>query len=756
MNLDTTSRKSPESNGDIVPVDQKVITRTTSIAITVVVAALCFAFSATTIMAGDPARSSGPNDLSDLSLEQLVNVEVSSAAGLTQIDSRHMPVDLTELDTRDIQQSGARDLDHLLEIYVPNAQFILHHTPIPDLGFRGIISDRDDKYLYQVNGLTMNNQMVQGAANERELPLLMDIHSVSVVTGPASATHGAGALSGLIDVETYNGLTFQGADLTLRQGVINEYTSAEVRYGYKFSDTSGLFLYYGVADVQGAPSTYYIGHSFAAKNGLPPNVDGDPVSGPVPNLDASAFDALWHKAHLSYVNGPLEIWGRFVQDGEEAPPSRSIYRNTIPSSATLGEWLEGREILNQQYTAAARFKKELSPAWNLELLQSDDLWEFKDQRAGTSILGSSPRPTRLAYENQAFSRAIAVWTPNDAHSLAFGTEYSHMWFHDPPYSDSLDIAPVVAKRDWQTDTISFLAEHQWRITDKWTTFLSYRIDKNTYSDWMQSPRGTVVFTPTERDTFKAMAGESVRTSAAEELWSEWERNHTIPSPETLLSYELSYDRKLSDHWSAGVNSFYEDYHAIGYSTTLYHTTSLGHFQIAGGEILITYTNRGTRLMLSEGVAKLVDARLPKGLTAGGQGITAEPYGFGHDLAEWSPFITKLALLQDIGKKWTASSSVVYYYGFPGAQDYANYNNSLGTPLSGLPYSDPKYTTPYGPNLYVNLGLEFRPSENWTIRMDGYNLAALADTRLSKRNYYFRFSEFSVEPASFTVSARYRF
>jgi hypothetical protein len=41
-------------------------------------------------------------------------------------------------------------------------------------------------------------------------------------------------------------------------------------------------------------------------------------------------------------------------------------------------------------------------------------------------------------------------------------------------------------------------------------------------------------------------------------------------------------------------------------------------------------------------------------------------------------------------------------------------------------------------------------------MDGYNLAALADTRLSKRNYYFRLSEYSVEPASFTVSARYRF
>jgi len=753
---ETISRKSSEDDRDSTSVARGRFTWTISILTSAAVAVLLFSSIACPTKAAEPARSSTSNDWSNLSLDQLVNVEVTSAAGLTQIDPRKVPVDLTSLDARDVEQSGARDLDHLLEIYVPNAQFLLHHTPLPDLGFRGIISDTDDKYLYQVNGVTLNNRMVQGAANERELPLLMDIHNVDVVEGPASATHGAGALAGVIDVETYNGLTFQGADLTLRQGVGNEYTSAEARYGHKFSDTSGLFLYYGVADVVGAPNTYYIGHSFAAKNGLPPNVAGDPVSGPIPNLDAPAFGDLWHKAHLSYVNGPLEIWGRFVQDGEATPPTRSIYRNTIPSGVALDDWTMGREILNQQYTLTASFKKELSPSWNLQLLQSDDYWAFKDQRAGTSIFGSSPRPTRLADENQAFSRAIAVWTPTDAQSLAFGMEYSHMWFHDPPYSDALDVAPVVSNRDWQTDTISFLAEHQWRINSQWTTFLSYRTDKNTYSGWLQSPRATVVFTPNDRDTFKAMAGQSVRQSSAEALWAQWENNGTIPKPETLRSYELAYDRKLSDHWNVGGDGFFEDWNAIGYSTTLFHSTSLGDFQIAGGELLITYTNQGTRLMLSEGVAKLVNASVPKSVPAGGQGITAEPYGFGHDLAEWSPFITKLALLQDIGKKWTVSSSIVYYYGFPGAQDYANYNASLGTPLSGLPYSDKGYTTPYGPNLYVNFGVEFRPTTNWTVRVDGYNLAGLADATLSKRNYYFRLSEFSLEPASLTVSARYRF
>jgi hypothetical protein len=133
-------------------------------------AALWLALGAAAASADETAQSSTSNDWRNLTLEQLVNVEIRNPAGLTATDPRRLPVDVTELDDRDIQQSGARDLDHLLEYYVPNEQFLLHHSQNPDVGFRGIISDRDDKYLYQVDGLTMNNRMLLGADDERALP----------------------------------------------------------------------------------------------------------------------------------------------------------------------------------------------------------------------------------------------------------------------------------------------------------------------------------------------------------------------------------------------------------------------------------------------------------------------------------------------------------------------------------------------------------------------------------------------------------
>ena len=74
----------------------------------------------------------------------------------------------------------------------------------------------------------------------------------------------------------------------------------------------------------------------------------------------------------------------------------------------------------------------------------------------------------------------------------------------------------------------------------------------------------------------------------------------------------------------------------------------------------------------------------------------------------------------------------------------------------MPVSDAGYNTPYGANLFWNTGLEFKASDNWKVRLDGYNLIGLMDRTLSKRNYYFRLSEFNVKQPSLTLSLSYWF
>jgi outer membrane receptor protein involved in Fe transport len=574
-----------------------------------------------------------------------------------------------------------------------------------------------------------------------------------VVSGPASATYGSGALAGVIDVTPFTGLTYQGADVNVRQGIVNQYTATELRFGRKFSDDSGLFMYFGYAQVQGADAPMYFGNNYAAKNGLPANVVGQPFSGgPIANLNQSAYDAPFYRAYIDYVSGPFEVWTRFIQDGEDTRPARNIYTSTKPAGEPLDQWLQGREIKNQVGSTAVSYKKDLSDQWNLQLLQSYDIWMAKDQRAGVS----QNEPQASNYENQLFSRAIATWTPESAESLAFGTEYSHEWYHDPPRSNALDAAPVVTTRDWNTDTISFLAEEQYKFNKEWTGFLSARTDKNTYTNWLLSPRATVVYTPTDKDTFKFIAGIAVRRQDDEYIWGQWFRTRTYAQPETLGTLEYAYEHKFTDEWSAGGNAFFEDYHPVGFDPSSQTASTLGHFQIAGGEVDVSYRTDATRVTFSEGISSLVYGSVPGGSPAASQGISSSPYGFGNQLESWAPSITKLAITQDISRQWSASGSVVYYSGFPGAQDYAHYAATLTSPPGGVPLSAPGYSKPYGPNMYLNLGLQYSPNEHWTFRVDGYNLMDLDDPFLSKRNYILRESEFSVQPASLGLEARYKF
>lgn len=694
---------------------------------------------------------SGPSDLFQLDLEGLLDLRITDAAGYTIMDAKRWPVTMTRLGEQDIEQSGATDLNRLLELLVPNTQFIDHHHLQPHLGFRGIISDREDKYLYQVNGRTMNNWTLLGADNERGIPLLGDIHTVNVVRGPASATHGPGALVGVIDIQTYNGLTFQGSDATVRHGEGNRYTSLEVRHGRRFSPHSGLFFYYGMTDVRGADSDYYIGRSFPETNGLPENIAGRPANVPMADAGQAGFGELHHKLHLSYVKGPFEVWGRFVQDGVQDRPMREIYTSTRPADVPLEEWTRGRQFRNRQFTLEGTFKKELSPSWSVDLAQSFDVWFFRDQRAGVYTL-----PIRNGNEKESNTRAVAVWTPSHRHALAFGGDYSYVRFHNPSYSDTLDRAPAITQRNWTVDMLSFFAEYQWNPAERWTGFLSFRTDKHTYTGWMNSPRATLIFAPTPDDTIKVMAGQSVRRSGDEEIWSQWVRNGTIAKPESLRSYEISYRKKASDHLQIGGAVFYQDYDAIGWIPSLYYSSSIGEYTIGGAEIEVTYATDRTRVVFSEGWSRLLKVSLPPGLPVAGQAITAKPYGYGDDLAEWAPFITKLALFHDLSDLWSLSVSAVHYSGFPGAKDYAEYARTFENPPSAVPLSDPDYDEPYGPNLYVNFGLEYRPTSHWTLRIDAHNLAALTDKTLSKRNHYFRLSEFSVQPASVTFTVRHRF
>lgn len=149
-------------------------------------------------------------------LEQLMEIEVESSASLTKTTRRLTPATVTTITQDEIWSSGARYTDELLDIYIPNFQWIRHPWEYNHAGLRGIISDRDLKYLLLVNGRVMNEHTHYGALSERDLPTMRDIHHIDVIRGPGSSLYGPGAISMVINIVTENAMSFQGSEVTGR------------------------------------------------------------------------------------------------------------------------------------------------------------------------------------------------------------------------------------------------------------------------------------------------------------------------------------------------------------------------------------------------------------------------------------------------------------------------------------------------------------------------------------------------------------
>lgn len=184
-----------------------------------------------------------------LPLEEAIELKMVSSATLTETTKRLAPAAVTTITREQIDRSGARSLDELLEIYVPGLQIMSKNTG-DQIGFRGIISDRNNKYLLLVNGHVMNNLTSVGAISERFLSMLGDIERIEVVRGAGSATYGPGAVAGVVSIYTFDSTTFEGTDVQIRQGFVEEFSSIEVRHGEKFDNDRGLFLYYGITTVR--------------------------------------------------------------------------------------------------------------------------------------------------------------------------------------------------------------------------------------------------------------------------------------------------------------------------------------------------------------------------------------------------------------------------------------------------------------------------------------------------------------------------
>jgi len=677
-------------------------------------------------------------DLTELSIEELMNVEIKSTATLTDTKPRLVPAAVTTITDEQIRASGARSLFELLDIYVPNFEWLRNHWEADVMGVRGIINDRDDKYLLLVNGRNMNQRTHFGALSEQDLVLLNDIHHIDIVRGPGSALYGPGAVSMVINIVTYNANTFKGTETTGRVGAIEEFYSGEVKHGQAFDDNDGgLFAYAGVANYNGAskydaPQIYP--YSFPENPGYPGEGThaGDPMTNAPLGRDGEAGGGQQPiKTYIQITRDNWDIWGRYTRGGKEfalASGSLAVY----PTGWANNTWASSFYSY-QQATGWIGYKQELTNNIDIDYAFSYFLLDSVNVRKGVV--------TDAYREDNYYGKVLLQWQPNDQHKIALGTEISHLelgikdtgW--PPVDATSQEFGAGPNMPSWSTNMYSFLGEWQWTLNDQWTTFLGARLDDHTYTKSMFSPRAAVVYTPTNIDAIKLMWSQSVRTNFETEMKRQ-DMDPTLSNnttPEKIDNVELRYERQQTKNLDLAASFFLYSLKVISWNQSIMQSVPVGTQKDYGVEIEASYHNDKTRVTISHGYTKLLDFTLEPGQTSY---ITAKPYGYGDDLTNWSNQITKVVFQHKLDEKWTINSSLRIYWGFPGMKDYDKYY-----PYSGMPASYPDYPIvedgwerAYRGSYFLDLGLQYKPSKDLTIGVNGYDLLGVFNRDFNKRNY----------------------
>ncbi len=733
---------------------------------------------AATAVAGESAAAEEEN-LFDLSIEQLMEKEITSTATLTGTSARIAPAAITTITREQIQASGARSLFELLDIYVPNLQWIRQHWGPDNMGLRGIINDRDDKYLLLVNGRIINERTLFGALSERDLVMLSDIHHVDVIRGPGSALYGPGAVAMVINIVTYNAETFQGTEVTGRTGAIEEFYSAEIKHGQKFKDgEGGVFLYAGIAKYLGAPAdqaTQIFPNEFPTESvyswwdpawGTQPQppafpADGWPAGEPftigeMPRDHEQEGHLPPAKLYAQITRDGWDIWARYTRGGQQYvwhpgllardPYGWADWWSEFynPNTGEFVSPMYPNSYRYQQATGYVGRTQDLTDKISLDYAVSYSMLDYSVFQANAV--------TNAGREDEYYGKLLARWQPAEPHRLAFGGEVSHRELGlDPvgwPGGGAVDSGSP--RPQWSTNLYSLLGEHQWTINDQWTTFLGARLDRHTYTDWMFSPRAAIVHSPTDKDTLKLMWSRSVRANVENELKAQALAGIETSDPEVLNSVELRYERKQSERLDlAGSLFVHYDLEVISWDSGLQDVVPVGTQREYGLELEASYHTDKTRLQISHGYTKLYDFDLEPGQDTL---LTAEPYGYGDDLAGWSNHITKITAQHKLEDHWTVDGSLRVYWGFPGLRDFDEYQADQ----TSYPLVSGDWKRAYRGNYFLNLGLQYQPTERLTVRLDGYNLLGIFDKDFNKRNYLGGAGDYRCEAVALGLTLIYRF
>lgn len=169
-----------------------------------------------------------PRDLADASLEDLMNIEITSASRKEQ-RAEDVPAAAYVITREDIRRSGMTSVPDVLRL-APGVQVAQINSSKWAISVRGFNSLDSNKLLVLIDGRSIYNPLFAGVLWDTEDVMLEDVERIEVIRGPGAAVWGVNAVDGVINILTRSAADTTG--LLVRSGVGTfDRSNLAVRYG---------------------------------------------------------------------------------------------------------------------------------------------------------------------------------------------------------------------------------------------------------------------------------------------------------------------------------------------------------------------------------------------------------------------------------------------------------------------------------------------------------------------------------------------
>ncbi len=476
------------------------------------------------------AVATSTNKLADLSLEELMNVAVTSVSK-KETKLNDSPAAISVITQDDILRLGISTIPDALRL-VPGlnvAQIDSNHWAISSRGFNGQYAN---KLLVMIDGRSVYTPAFGGVYWNAQDAMFEDLDRIEVIRGPGASLWGANAVNGVINIISKNSKDTQGILASTTFGT-DDQPSVSIRYGGQIAPhlTYRAYVKYfnrqGLVDSQGsdAPDEWS-----SIRSGF--RTDWEPSSSDLVTLQGDYYYANTRES----VDLPSLV----------PPFSRAVEAN---------EFSRGANILG-------RWKRDFSDTSHFSVQAYFDY--FREEQ-GLTIESRKTADIQLEHRLPLFGWNDVLW----------GLEYRFS-------TDQFNATPIVvwtpSSRDINLFT-AFIQDEVVLVPDRLRVTLGSKFEHNDFTGFEIQPSGRLLWTPATNQSIWTSISRAVSTPGRVQTQG---RVNTIPfqpspfSPvilpailgnrdllsETLIAYELGYRVEPTRNLSFDMTAFYNVYDGI--------------------------------------------------------------------------------------------------------------------------------------------------------------------------------------------------